>query len=252
MDFASWLQQAADSDEDRVMPYAPLYEVVEHLKAKFQESFDFIAVASWMRESYPGDKGDLLVETLTIAESNWRVDCMVMEDPEPMAAAAEELGEAPSTELTLVKPVTGLPELPKYPCGFVGVDGKPCTRDAIDGAARCLAHGGMILDPSVRRSLLITAYAKMQTHTEFAVDTLVDVMESGRNDLARVQAAKELLDRAGMTPENHITLVDSRSVQDDDERSRVVIDMLRERLNATRDRLQMQAIPASSTEVVEN
>lgn len=250
MSFGEWLQTQQKSDPDRLMPYAPLYEVVEDLRGQFGDSFDLTMIMTWLRETYPGSEEIRYSEALVIAEANWRLDSLVMDHPEDMVKAVESVPEpkAPAIEID-VKSAPGVPEVGRLPCGFRGVDGNECSSPAVLGGARCTRHGGMILDPDVRRSLLITAYARLISNTDLAVETLVDVMVDGRNEIARVSASKELLDRAGMTPEQHITFNDTTTLESDDEKSARAIDVMRSRLDATRDRLRLVSIPAESKEL---
>lgn len=251
MSFIEWLKEASKGDPDRMMPYAPLYAIVDDLEVVIGDSFDLTVIVTWLRSKYDAVEEIRFTEALPVAEANWRLDSLSDEMPEEMEKAG-----AVAAEVVSVAPVPTKPEpkgtamaIPPLPCGYRGVDGNECPEPSVLGGARCVKHGGMILDPDVRRSMLISAHAKMIRNTEFAIETLLDVMESGRNDIARVSAAKELLDRAGMTPEQHIVLSDIRTFEENDARSRENIDLMKTKLGAVRDRLRLVSIPVESKEL---
>ena len=60
--------------------------------------------------------------------------------------------------------------------------------------------------------------------------------------MARVQAAKELLDRAGVQQDQHVHIHRPEEDASEDD----LVDELRRRLSTATDRLRIQAIPASS------
>jgi hypothetical protein len=132
-----------------------------------------------------------------------------------------------------------------YPCGYRGIDGKNCPRRAVAGTARCEMHGGAITDPDVRRSILLSSYARLMEGSAAAVAALIDVVNESRNDLARVQAARELLDRAGLVQDQHVHL----HVADPSEDGGALTE-LRSRLDEIRSRLstplgEIAAAPAT-------
>lgn len=61
---------------------------------------------------------------------------------------------------------------------------------------------------------LVTEYAALVEATSVAVETLIYVAEHGRREEARVMAAREILDRSGLTPEIRIS-VDTRGSERD-------------------------------------
>jgi len=81
-----------------------------------------------------------------------------------------------------------------------------CGREVVPGVDRCTKHGGALIDPEVRRNILLGAYANIVEGSQKAVDALLDVAENGRSEMARVQAAKELLDRAGLTADVNVNV----------------------------------------------
>lgn len=248
MSFAEWLQGARATDTGCRQPYAPLYEVADDLQKEFGDSFDLNAIVSWLRDRFEVEAEARYNDALITAEANWRLDNFVISDPEAMESAAKVVTTKEPVAEIVVKDPPGIPSIAPLPCGFQGVDGNMCSRNAVLGAARCVAHGGMILDPDVRRSLMIAAHAKAMANQDFALETLLDVMETGRNDIARVQAAKELLDRTGFTVDGHAALSDTHDVLKADAKSKANIAMLRDRLDKTKDRLRIEAVPATSRE----
>ena len=97
-----------------------------------------------------------------------------------------------------------------------------------------MPHGGALLDPTVRQAFLVSAYASIVEATDTAVQALIQVAEHGRNELARVAAAKEILDRAGITILNpaHPNSPLALSLSPDSDNTASV---LLERLSATLD-----------------
>ena len=50
------------------------------------------------------------------------------------------------------------------------------------------------------KARLVASYTALVDATDIAVETLVNIALYGRREDARVQAAKEILDRSGLTP----------------------------------------------------
>lgn len=91
-------------------------------------------------------------------------------------------------------------------CEYVASTGTQCKTAPVPGTTRCLKHGGALIHEEVRRAVLMNSYLMLVEATEVAVTALVDVAAHSRNDLARVAASKEILDRAGLTPELEISI----------------------------------------------
>lgn len=85
-------------------------------------------------------------------------------------------------------------------------NGDNCSRPVVPGTDRCEKHGGALVDIESRRAVLMSAFVTIVEGSEKAVAALLDVVEHGRSEMARVQAAKELLDRAGLTPDVNINV----------------------------------------------
>lgn len=121
-----------------------------------------------------------LMDTLLQAETDWNY--------------AKLSAKATSYHLAMERPEMALVIIP---CGYKR-DGVECGNDALPGSVRCKDHGGDWIDPKVRYSILLNAYARLVEATDIAVDALVDVAQNGKREDARVMAAREILDRAGI------------------------------------------------------
>ena len=56
------------------------------------------------------------------------------------------------------------------------------------------------------KAQLVQSYAALVDATDIAVDTLIYVAQHGRREEARVAAAKEILDRSGLSPEVRVAI----------------------------------------------
>lgn len=208
--YIRWLHAEASDDADRDGHFASLYQFGPYLSQTFGDAEpDLAAFSSYLeRNDYQADAIERLCGCLALSIATWRTDTSEVANPEAV-------------------------EVRQPPCGYRGVDGARCSVPSVPGAARCIAHGGAITDPQVRASMLLIAYANMVTGSDTAVHTLINVMEHSTNDLARVQAAKEMLDRAGLTAEQRIQITSdeaSTSRSDVLERVRAILDSTKERL----------------------
>jgi ABC-type uncharacterized transport system YnjBCD ATPase subunit len=82
------------------------------------------------------------------------------------------------------------------------------------------------------KAKLVTSYAALVDATDVAVDTLVNIAMHGRREEARVAAAKEILDRSGLSPEIRIS-VDTAGGE-----RQARLDALRMKLNTMGDGLR--------------
>lgn len=64
------------------------------------------------------------------------------------------------------------------------------------------------------KARLVESYTALVDATDIAVTTLIDIALYGRREDARVQAAKEILDRSGLTPEIRVAIDASGSERD--------------------------------------
>lgn len=214
--FVRWLHIQAKGDPDRAMPYAAVYEIGPLIEATIglDGDFDMALLSPAIRSAYPDSRTQMIyLESLVDAETVWRLDEHVREHPEAHSADSD------------VKTTT------KVACGFRGLDGEPCELPTVVGMSRCKNHGGAITDPQVRTSILLSSYARMIEGSDTAVAALIEVARDGRSELARVQAAKELLDRAGLVQDQHVHL------HADDDGAGGGIHELRKHLDEVRSRL---------------
>ena len=64
------------------------------------------------------------------------------------------------------------------------------------------------------KARLVQSYTALVDATDIAVDTLINIAMYGRREDARVQAAKEILDRSGLTPEIRVAIDTTGSDRD--------------------------------------
>ncbi len=221
--FKWWLSDQAANDDELAGPYASLYRIADD--ARFPVHYNFDAYTEIFKSHLTTDKAATLTEILIQAEAEWRVDISIKQD------ARESLGMSrdPVGKKRSLMPGT----LPDVRCAYTFRSGNVCGKVSVPGSARCEAHGGALLDPQVRHSMLMVAYAKVIENTEVAVQALVDVCQTGRSEIARVQAAKEILDRAGISPEIRVTVQSEDNAEDRIYRLKQQLDKTRERLNAS-------------------
>jgi hypothetical protein len=224
------------------MPYAAIYRWGRNIHSILGSDGKYDAEWVALELSQQGATAEDLA-ALASAEAAWRVDSVVTQ--------AEMSGvplEVPGAENVLPEQMQREIEEAdaKVLCGFRNHRGEGCTTEAVPGAGRCGRHGGAITDPEVRRSFLLIAFAKVIDGSRIAVEALLDVAENGRSEMARVQAAKELLDRAGVQQDQHVHIhKPEEGVSEDD-----LLDALRDRLLETRSRLRLTAVdigPSSHT-----
>jgi hypothetical protein len=224
--FLAWLEDKAAADADAMGPFSPLYFMTS--APGFPMSYSFDAYSDTVR-SISGDTDETveLIELLLVAEAEWRVDALAK------TKSRAALGLLPSG-----RGVTGLPGDPKrkarppvLKCEFTRRDGSRCGRHVVPGSPRCDDHGGALVSPEVRMSILVSAYTKLVEGADTAVAALISVAATGTNELARVQAAKEILDRVGMGAEQTITI--KTAEEDTDSR----LEAARDKLNDVRERI---------------
>lgn len=218
--FVRWLHEVCLEDTDRVRSFSGIYPLGPHIEAAIgiDGTFDLAKIVGYLRERLGDDAADAHMSGLVTAEATWRTETS------GAVIAASSLPEKAAPTI----------------CTHVGLDGRSCKNPPVPGSDRCLDHGGAILDPAIRRSVLITSYARMIEASDIAVETLVDVAENSRSALARVAAAREILDRVGLVNEGgpHQT-----TTTDDSEDQDVLMDALKNRMASARERLQIVAIP---------
>lgn len=224
--FRTWLWRTA---VDPASPYNRLREVIGKSGKPFTEDYEQGKFAAHLERLCPDEPK--LIEDLIAAAAEWRVESLA----NTKARSALGLRETKEARAAL---------MPTTVCGFVSVSGARCRHMAVPGSIRCPEHGGALLSPEVRRAMLISSYCAIVAHTQLAVDALVDVAKTGRNELARVQAAKELLDRAGLSPEISIRV----EIEDSETRSEV-LDRLRTRLDGMQRGLLARVLDTTATDI---
>lgn len=240
--FVRWLFAQARGDKERQMPYAAIYNWGPHIQEILgldgRYSAEWVALELTKRGAEAED-----LSALVSAEAAWRVDSVIERAEE--AGVSLNVGYQTDNEKAQVETTIGK-ELEstdaKVLCGYRNHRGEGCVSEAVTGAGRCGKHGGAITDPEVRRSFLLVAFTKVIEGSRVAVDALLDVAENGRSEMARVQAAKELLDRAGVQQDQHVHIHRPEEDASEDD----VVDELRRRLAIATDRLRIKAIPVAS------
>lgn len=227
------------------MPYSAIYRWGPNIQSII--GLDGKYSAEWVAlelAQQGADAEDLAA--LTSAEAAWRVDSMIGHaeaagvELNPETSAQAETGE----EIIPSSVSQALEHSDKILCGYRNHRGEGCVSEAVPGAGRCGRHGGAITDPEVRRSFLLVAFAKVIDGSRVAVDALLDVAENGRSEMARVQAAKELLDRAGVQQDQHVHIHRPEEDVSEDE----LLDALRNRLLETKNRLRLTAIEIGASD----
>ena len=192
--FLSYLRHYADASPQ----WSALYEIAKDLKRSGELKWGLFRTESWIEALTgrgPEGTGELsdpelddLIATLLQVETEWRLDLRTR-------------GRGKGKDLAAVA------ESYAFRCRYVSPgSNRECGRGTIPGTSRCRDHGGALIDEKTRRAVLMGAYLGLVDASDLAVSTLADVAANGRNELARVQAARELLDRAGLTADLNISV----------------------------------------------
>jgi len=184
--FPFWLQRNEDREE-----YAELAEILLPIVKSNKKlwRFDFEAYSEILTDHDRPDLGEVLL----VAATEWRAD-----------AASRHAGgiRFGKDEVAIRRGATSITEhmpIPVVPCSYKDPRTlTKCTDASIPGALRCRRHGGDWIDPRIRQHLLMASYMTLVEGTEIAVEALLYVAQHGRREEARVMAAKEILDRAGI------------------------------------------------------
>lgn len=235
--FLRWVHAQAKGDQTRSMPYAGIYNWGPRIQAFLGLDGRFNAELIALEMSQQGATAEDLA-SLVSAEAAWRVDTLI--DSAEIAGVPLDVGTVEVIPESVSKEIEASEAT--VLCGYRNHRGEGCVSPAVQGAGRCGKHGGAITDPEVRRSFLLVAFAKVIDGSRVAVDALLDVAENGRSEMARVQAAKELLDRAGVQQDQHVHIHRPEEDASEDD----LVAELRRRLSTATDRLRITAIPVSS------
>jgi hypothetical protein len=205
--FRSWLvtvdPRKGGAPREEIRPAVEF--CIEHFE-ELPARFDFEALRDLMyrklRPPRTGPKAEefaALLESLGKTEAEWRAE-QISKDRLKGAVTPAHIGGPRGENLSSI-----LPQADDV-CGFRFRAGRRCSQMVVPGSPRCVKHGGALVDAEVRRAFLLSAYSAVVEASEEAVEVLIDVAKNGRNELARVAAAKELLDRAGLTPTLNINV----------------------------------------------
>lgn len=225
--FRKWLLTQKRTGNPLGLEFVPLWG---KSGLKWPVNYKFEEWADLCEVYYPDD--DDIVSYMIRAEAAWRAEQTANE------VAATSLGIAPQTLANKLSHRTGQTD---DKCGLVFQDGKQCKHHVVPGSTRCVDHGGALVDPETRRAILLSTYATLVTSAQIAVDTLVDVAQNSRNDLARVGASKEILDRVGLTPDLNINV----TVKGE---GASPIDKLKSKLDEMSERLRTQPIDTTAVD----
>lgn len=226
--FVKWLHEVCIEDTERIRPFSDIYMIGPQIETVLgiEGDFDFDKVALHIRERYPLES-DRYLSALMKAESVWRMESLS--------------GKSTVVAVTEARIIEN--------CRHVGLDGRRCTSVPVPGGDRCEDHGGAIVDPSVRRAILLTSYAKMLDASDLAVGTLIDVMEYSKNALARVKAAQEILDRVGLVHQDGAHQSnDEKTTESQD----TLLNELRKHMDTAKERLQITTIDVVEADVIED
>lgn len=225
--FKSWLRDHAEdprfTELDDVVNGHPDFRGVAFLKMDFDK---------WSNQLLAIDKGEL-IEPLLHATTEWQADALARNMGKGHLGIKNAL--VAGEKLPRTRSLTPEMPIPLVDCGWKNRRGIQCSEPAIPGALRCAKHGGNWLDPVIRQRLLLAAYMRLVEGAEIAVEALLDVVENGKREDARVMAAREILDRAGIRGgvDVNIVLPEGDGVGQSDQ-----ILQLRERLDTMAESLQ--------------
>jgi len=179
LDFRSWVFRHPDAER-----FSNLAEILSYSEFAADQflAYDYKLYSYKLIEL---NRQDLMSDLLE-AESAWKIYKTGIESARKALGMGN--GYTPAIPIVVV------------PCGFKDRYLVPCGKDSVPGAVRCEEHGGEWIDPHIRQSYLLSAYARLVEASDDAVDALVDVAVNGKREDARVMAAREILDRAGIRP----------------------------------------------------
>lgn len=228
MGFRKWLTHQRRADNPQHLEFIPYWGIPG---TRWPVTYNYEEWAGIIQERFPDEADDVLTY-LVRAEATWRAE---------QAAAdltADAYGIAPQT---LANKLTYRTAQADVKCGLTHVDGRTCGREVVPGSTRCADHGGALVDGETRRAMLLSSYASLVTNAQVAVDCLVDVAQNSRNDLARVSASKEILDRVGLTPDLNINVTVTGETNSP-------VEKLKSRLDQISDRLQHPVVDTHAVE----
>lgn len=101
-----------------------------------------------------------------------------------------------------------------------------CRREAVPGADRCGRHGGQFLTPEDAKRISNHTAQRIIAATDAAFRVTMELLDEGRSEMVRLQAANSIFDRAGLSGVQKIEIGVDTAGQD-------AIEILRERLKET-------------------
>lgn len=123
--------------------------------------------------------------------------------------------------------------VPVVRCTAIKKDGNRCRRFSLRGTNVCIKHGGQLPDVQAHAKAVVEA-AKLRIYglTDEAIDVVYDLMQNSSADKIRLDAAKDLLDRANVKGPQEVE-VTVKSEESPAEKIRRRLAETADRLNAT-------------------
>jgi hypothetical protein len=115
--------------------------------------------------------------------------------------------------------------MPPVTCRHTYRSGRACLREAVPGTDVCGRHGGAWLTEDERRAVAAEIQDMILESAAAALRVVTDLMDNGRSEKVRLDAAVVVLDRAGIGPSSKVTLEVTENGQQ-------AADEIRERLAA--------------------
>lgn len=124
-----------------------------------------------------------------------------------------------------------------------------CKRDAVPGTGKCARHGGQWISEKDLADISRRLSQKIMVMSESALRVLEDLMDNGRSEQVRAQAAMSVLDRSGMGAHVNVNHTGQINITSSDEANAAI----RERLITLAINVQKRAeLEASLSTPVQN
>lgn len=131
------------------------------------------------------------VRTLRREDSEFLIGALALADDYAQAFQADALAELGSVG-------------PFVPYDIVTCE--KCKREAVPGSTLCGRHGGQYLSASDAEQISAHTSARIMNATDKAFRVLEELLDEGRSEMVRLQAATALLDRAGIGPTSKVEI----------------------------------------------
>ena len=158
-------------------------EAAAHICARWDVNSPWFSFARTVR-SLRHEDSEFLLGTLLLADD-----------------FAAQFEKAALTEIGSIGPFTPYDVVQ---CGFFKRNGHQCGKEAIPGADFCGQHGGQFLSAEDAKAISEHTSARIMDATSRAVRVLIELMDNGRSEMVRMQAATAVLDRAGIGPTSRV------------------------------------------------